>query len=203
MAVPEIAAKADALLTAWYPGPFGGTAVADVLFGRFNPCGRLPVSIPRSSEQLPVCYNQRETGVYCDMPDKPLYPFGYGLGYTTFAMTPARIDRETAGVADVIAGIPIILETEVQNTGNTAGVAVVQLYITFHETGIAARVRELKGFVRVPLEPGESEKMRFALSEKELGTLGKDMNASVGSGLFEIRLETGCGTCCETLLRLW
>jgi len=161
-----------AVLEAWYPGSQGGNAVADILFGDANPSGHLPVSWPRSSGQLPLYYNHNLTqnpetapdfkSRYWDLPSTPLYPFGYGLGYTTFSfdnlkVTPAaRIEGEIEVSADVT------------NSGSRAGDAVVQLYI-HQRAGSASRpIRQLKGFEKVSLEPGAKRTIHFTLGENEL-----------------------------------
>ncbi len=159
------AAHVPAILEAWYPGAEGGHAVADLLFGDANPGGKLPVTFPRSVGQVPIYYAHTLThkpedapdfvARYWDEPSTPLYPFGYGLSYTTFAISELKIDKAGATV-------------EVKNTGNRAGDEVVQLYI-HQRAGSASRpVRLLKGFERVTLGPGEKKTVRFTLGRDEL-----------------------------------
>jgi beta-glucosidase len=154
-----------AILEAWYPGAEGGHAIANLLFGDANPGGKLPVTFPRSVGQVPIYYAHTLThqpegspgfvSRYWDEMSSPLYPFGYGLSYTKFAISNLRIEKR-----DVLV--------EVQNTGNRAGDEVVQLYI-HQRAGRASRpVRLLKGFERVALLPGEKKTVRFALTEDEL-----------------------------------
>lgn len=150
-AVPELADGAGALVSAWYPGPWGGRAVADVLLGACEPSGRLPVSVPRSSGQLPVFYNSKDHGFrgYVDEPGTPLYPFGHGLSYTT---TEFGAPRVRDGVCEV----------EVVNTGDRPVRETVQLYVRRIGGGTSwPRVRELRGFRRVDLTPGEKATVAF------------------------------------------
>jgi beta-glucosidase len=161
-----------AIAEAWYPGSQGGNAVADVLFGDANPAGHLPVSWPRSSATLPLYYSHNLTQApetapdfksrYWDIASTPLYPFGYGLSYTTFAFDNLKV-TPTARVAGKIE-----VAADVTNTGNRAGDAVVQLYI-HQRAGSASRpVRQLKGFERVALEPGAKRTVHFTLGKDEL-----------------------------------
>lgn len=167
------AARAQAILEAWYPGTEGGNAIADVLFGDVNPGGKLPVSWPRAAGQEPLYYNHtlthdpedrpEFTSRYWDLESKPLYPFGYGLSYTTFQFRNLRLSKTSmrADEATVVA-------VDVKNTGAVAGDAVAQVYI-HQRSGSASRpVRELKGFRRVTLQPGETQTLRFPLGKEEL-----------------------------------
>lgn len=165
------AQNVPAILEAWYPGSQGGNAVADVLFGDANPAGHLPVSWPRTSGQLPLYYNHNLTQApetapdfksrYWDIASTPLYPFGYGLSYTTFAFDNLKV-KATARVDGTID-----VSADVTNTGNRAGDAVVQLYI-HQRAGSASRpVRELKGFERVSLEAGAKRTVHFTLGREE------------------------------------
>jgi beta-glucosidase len=162
-----------AILEAWYPGTEGGDAVADVLFGDVNPGGKLPVSWPRSAGQEPLYYNHNLThqpedqpgftSRYWDLNSKPLYPFGYGLSYTSFKFDHLRLSRKS-----VKAGEATEVEVEVTNTGAVAGDAVAQVYI-HQRAGSASRpVRQLKGFKRVALQPGETQTLKFPLGKDEL-----------------------------------
>jgi beta-glucosidase len=164
---------ARAILEAWYPGTEGGNAIADVLFGDVNPGGKLPVSWPRAAGQEPLYYNHTRTHLpddekdftsrYWDLDSKPLYPFGYGLSYTKFQFTNLRLSR-----ASIRAGEATEVAVDVKNTGAVAGDAVTQVYI-HQQSGSASRpVRELKGFRRVTLKPGETQTLKFALGKEEL-----------------------------------
>ena len=167
------AAHVPAILEAWYPGTEGGNAVADVLFGDVNPGGKLPVSWPRAAGQEPLYYNHNLThepedrpnftSRYWDLTSKPLYPFGYGLSYTTFKFANLRLSQTSIrrdGATEV--------SVDATNTGSVPGDAVAQVYI-HQRAGSASRpVRQLKGFKRVALKPGETQTLRFPLGKDEL-----------------------------------
>ncbi|MCX4767705.1 glycoside hydrolase family 3 C-terminal domain-containing protein [Streptomyces sp. NBC_01275] len=152
-AVPEAADRAAALLTAWYPGPWGGDAVAEVLLGLTDPAGRLPVSMPRSAAQLPVYYNHKDTeyGRYVDESAEPLFSFGHGLSYTTFAYGEPRVAGRT-------------VEVDVVNTGERHGRTVVQLYIRRLRTPTWPRTLELCAFEGVALAPGQCRTVGMRLA---------------------------------------
>lgn len=167
------AEHAAAMLEAWLPGVEGGNAIADVLFGDVNPGGKLPVSWPRSAGQLPLYYNHnltqspesdpQFTSRYWDISSKPLYPFGYGLSYTTFTFTNLRLSKTRMKAADSVEVV-----VDVTNTGTLPGDAVAQLYI-HQRSGSASRpVRQLEGFRRLTLQPGETQTVRFTLGRNEL-----------------------------------
>lgn len=163
----------QAILEAWYPGTEGGNAVADVLFGDVNPGGKLPVSWPRAAGQEPLYYNHNLThepedrptftSRYWDMSSKPLYPFGYGLSYTTFKFDHLRLSKK-----NLKAGETAEVEVEVTNTGAVAGDAVAQVYIHQRYGSASRPVRQLKGFKRVTLQPGETQTLKFPLGKDEL-----------------------------------
>ena len=179
-----------AIVEAWEPGERGGEAVAEVLFGDCNPSGRLAITIPRHSGQLPAYYNYKpsksswireEHRGYADMPATPLYPFGYGLSYTNFEYSNIRItpnEIHPAGSARI--------SVDVKNAGSLAGVETAQLYV--HETyaPISTPVKRLRGFERVALEPGETKTVTFALGPEDLQLLDQDMHWVVVPGEFEI-----------------
>lgn len=167
------AAHVSAILEAWYPGTEGGNGVADVLFGDVNPGGKLPVSWPHSSGQEPLYYNHnlthdpedspRFTSRYLDAASKPLFPFGYGLSYTTFKFSNLRLSEKS-----IKAGAETMVTVDVSNTGAVAGDAVAQIYI-HQRAGSASRpVRQLKGFRRIALKPGETQMLSFPLGSNEL-----------------------------------
>ncbi|MFE7270168.1 glycoside hydrolase family 3 N-terminal domain-containing protein [Streptomyces sp. NPDC057623] len=147
-----VPATGAALLTAWYPGPWGGEAIAEVLLGLAEPVGRLPVSVPRSAAQLPVYYNHKDTeyGGYVDEDAEPLYSFGHGLSYTSFAYGPPRLSGRT-------------VEVEITNTGQRPGRSVAQLYLRRLRTPVWPRTLELCGFQAVDLAPGETRTVAFPL----------------------------------------
>ena len=162
-----------AILEAWYPGNQGGNGIADVLFGDANPAGHLPVSWPRSTGQAPIYYNHNRTqspeddpkftSRYWDVATSPLYPFGYGLSYTTFAFDNLKLNQTEAKV-----GTTVDASVDVTNSGSRAGDAVVQLYI-HQRAGSASRpVKQLKGFQRLNLAPGEKQTVHFPLGPNEL-----------------------------------
>ena len=165
--------RVPAILEAWHPGSEGGNAIADLIYGDATPGGKLPVTWPRSSGQIPIYYahnltQQPEsekgfTSRYWDMPASPLYPFGYGLSYTTFAYSNLRVSKSAVKVGESVE-----VSVDVENTGRRAGDEVVQLYI-HQRAGSASRpVRELKGFERIALAPGEKKTVRFTLGKAEL-----------------------------------
>ena len=165
--------RVPAILEAWHPGSEGGNAIADLIYGDATPGGKLPVTWPRSSGQIPIYYahhltQQPETAQgftsrYWDMPTSPLYPFGYGLSYTTFAYSNLRVSK-----AEPKIGENLEVSVDVQNTGRRAGEEVAQLYI-HQRSGSASRpVRELKGFERIAIAPGEKKTVRFTLGKPEL-----------------------------------
>jgi len=176
--------RVGGVVDAWYAGEQGGNAVADVLFGDANPAGRLPITFPMDEGQLPLYYNHKPTGRgddYVDLTGMPLFPFGFGLSYTTFeyanlAIEPAAIDA--AGSATV--------RCTVKNTGARAGDEVVQLYIRDVLASMARPVMELKGFERVALAPGESKTVAFTLGRDQLKMLDRDMKWVVEPGVFRI-----------------
>ncbi|MFC9686139.1 glycoside hydrolase family 3 N-terminal domain-containing protein [Streptomyces sp. NPDC056948] len=176
-AVPEAAERAAALLSAWYPGPWGGEAIADVLLGRAEPVGRLPVSVPRSAGQLPVHYNHKDTeyGGYADDSAEPLHSFGHGLSYTSFAYGPPRLSGRT-------------VEVDVTNTGERHGRTVAQLYLRRLVTPVWPRSLELRGFRAVELEPGECRTVAFSLGPDQLAQVGADLESAVLPGTVEIRV---------------
>jgi beta-glucosidase len=161
---------APGILMAWYPGTQGGNAVADLLFGDINPSGKLPVTWPRNASQLPVYYNHLNTMSpllagrrYWDQPSSPLYPFGYGISYTTFDYAKPVLDRPVIAVGETIT-----VSTTLKNTGTVRGDEVAQLYIHQQYGSTARPVKELKGFQRVTLDPGEARTVTFHLGPKEL-----------------------------------
>ena len=188
--IREISGKAAAVLAVWMPGPEGGNAIADVLYGDVNPSGKLSMSFPYSVGQVPVFYGQFRTGRpfvegteekyvsrYLDIPNKPLYPFGYGLSYTQFTISPVRIDQERVGRTDKITA-----SVTVKNVGDREGQEVVQLYVGDVCASVARPMRELKGFRKVSLDAGEEKKISFEISEKMLRfhNIGMDYGSEPG-----------------------
>ena len=179
-----------AIVEAWRPGERGGEAVADVLFGDYNPSGRLAITFPRHSGQLPAYYNYKpskaywiygEKRGYADMPATPLYPFGYGLSYTKFEYTNLRIDP-----AEIRPAGNARVSVDVKNTGNRAGEEIVQLYLHEAFAPLSTAVKQLHGFQRVALRPGETKTVLFTLMAEDLQLLDQDMHWVVVPGNFEI-----------------
>jgi beta-glucosidase len=190
-----IAEHCPAILCAWYPGQEGGRAIAEALFGDLNPSGHLPISVPRSSSQLPVYYNHKINGdaAYYDMKGTTLYPFGYGLSYTTFSLSNLRLAKERASADRLNAGEAVEVLVEIQNTGTRKGAETVQLYLHGIESTITRRVRELKQFEKVVLNPGERRTLKFSIGRDDLAIWGPDMKFAVEPGLNEILVQGGDG----------
>jgi beta-glucosidase len=173
----EVADNSPAILEAWFPGVEAGNAVADVVYGKVNPGGKLPVSFPRSEGQVPIFYNHKPTGRPCDPGSKynsryrdiigcgPLYEFGYGLSYTTFKVSGAGLSASTM---DARRG-RITVRAKVTNTGSKAGDEVAQLYINDPVASISQPVRRLRGFERVTLQPGQSKTVSWTLDRNDVG----------------------------------
>ena len=182
------AERADALLTAWYPGGEGGQALADIIFGDYNPSGRLPVSIPRSVGQLPVYYSQGVQRDYIDAPGTPLFPFGYGLSYTTFEYSDLDVSRSAE------PGVIFEVSARVRNTGNRAGTETAQLYIHDPVASSAQPPLLLKGFKQLTLQPGEEQEVHFRLGADELSVVTPALQESVEPGEFLIMVGSSSAT---------
>lgn len=170
----------DALLTMWYPGMEGGSALADILWGDYNPSGRLPISIPRSVGQLPVYYSQPQTGDYVEESAKPLYPFGYGLSYSEFSYADTR--AEYVQKHDTI----IEVSTTVTNKGPMEGDEVVQLFVHDEEASIVYASWLLKRFQRIHLKAGESTQVKFYLTGRDLSFYSTQKGWHFEPGMFTI-----------------
>jgi beta-glucosidase len=197
LALDWAAAHAPAIMEVWFPGVQAGPALVNTLYGESNPSGRLTVSFPRAVGQEPLYYNQLPTGRpigkidvshaptnaeekyksrYIDQLDSALYPFGYGLSYTSFSYSPVTLSTTTVKAADLNAGKPgLTVTAEVKNTGSRPGSEVVQLYINERGTSVSRPIRELKGFEKIMLRPGESRKVQFTLGRDELAFWNIDM----------------------------
>jgi beta-glucosidase len=195
LALEEESQLVDALLETWFPGTEGGKAVADVLFGRHNPSGKLPVTFPRTLGQVPIFYAAKNTGrplsptnpkeayksSYLDCPNDPLYPFGFGLSYTTFTYSDVRLDRTTLN-----PGKKLTATVTVSNTGTHDGAEVVQLYVRDLVGSVTRPVLELKGFQKLKLKAGESREVSFLIGEQELSFLRADMTVGTEPGEFQV-----------------
>lgn len=178
------AEKAQALLTAWYPGEQGGTAIADILFGDHNPAGRLPVSIPRSEGQLPLYYSQGKQRTYVEEKGTPLYAFGYGLSYTQFDYS--RLELAKGADENTLQTV----SCTITNTGNRDGDEVVQLYICDKVASVSQAPILLKAFSRITLKKGESKRVTFHLGKDELSLYNMEMKQVVEPGEFKIMVGT-------------
>lgn len=199
LTLTNLAETVPAILEAWMPGEQGAPAIADALFGQVNPGGRLPVTLPRSVGQIPVIYSNRPSGGrshfrgdYIDSTTKPLYPFGFGLSYTRFDYTNLTVS------GDLRPGEAVQVTCHVRNTGDRAGDEVVQLYIQDEYACVPRPVKELKGFRRILLEPGQSAQVTFTLTAENLAYFDEVMKlvvepgpirVMVGSSSADIRLE--------------
>lgn len=173
-----------AIVEAWYPGEEGGNAVADVLFGDYNPGGRLPITFPRTEGQLPLYYNYKPSGRaydYVFTPFKPLFEFGHGLSYTRFEYSNLQIAPKEIGPAGKIK-----VSVEVQNVGDRKGDEVVQLYLNDVVSSVVTPVKELKGFKRVTLDVGEKKTVEFTLTPEHLSLLDRHLERVVEPGTFEV-----------------
>ncbi|MEP9359742.1 glycoside hydrolase family 3 N-terminal domain-containing protein [Sphingomonas sp. KR3-1] len=182
-AVNYLAEKAPALIEGWYLGEQTGNALGDVLFGRYNPGGKLPVSVARNVGQLPIYYNKKPSARrgYLFGDTTPLYPFGYGLSYTSFEVGAPVLGAGTIGIADKVA-----VNVDVTNTGKRAGDEVVQLYVHDDEASVTRPLIELKRFQRVTLKPGEKKTVRFELTPDDLALWNVQMKHVVEPGTFTI-----------------
>lgn len=184
--------NAPAILEAWYPGTQAGHAVADVVFGKVNPGGKLPVSWPYHVGQIPIYHNHKNTGRPCDtsfkwnaryidLPCTALYPFGHGLSYTTFELSNLRLSS-----ASIPVDGSLTVSADVMNTGDVAGDEVVQLYVHDQVASVTPRVRKLRGFERVPLQPGETKTVTFEIDKDDLSFWGQQGEFVVEPGDFDI-----------------
>lgn len=192
LAIPKIAESATAILETWWLGTEAGNAIADVLYGDYNPSGKLPMTFPRTVGQVPLFYNERSTGRpydpnskwtsrYIDVPNSPQWEFGFGLSYTTFAYGDPKPDKTVFR-----KGESLQITVNVTNTGKMAGEEVAQLYVRDLVGSVTRPMKELRGFQKVMLKPGESRELTFTLTERDLGFYRQDMTFGVEPGEFEI-----------------
>ena len=199
MSIVEEDAAMDAILDVWFPGSMAGYAVADVLFGDVNPSGKLPSTFPRTVGQLPMAYNHKNTGRplpeggwytkfrsnYMDVVNEPLYPFGYGLSYTTFEYGDLTLSAE-----EISAQQTVTASITVKNTGKVAGEEVVQMYIRDLVGSITRPVKELKGFEKISLQPGESKTVEFVIDNEMLSFYNDDLVFGSEPGEFSVMVGT-------------
>jgi beta-glucosidase len=192
LSIPWLDEHVQAILETWFLGVQTGPAVADVLFGDVNPGGKLPITVPRTVGQVPIYYNHRPTGRpasekdlftsrYVDLPWTPLYPFGYGLSYTTFAYGNLRLSDDTIGVRDSVT-----VRVDVTNRGRRAGDEVVQLYLRDDVASVTQPVKALKGFQRLTLDPGERRTVTFTLGPDAFAMYDEAMRRVVEPGTFTV-----------------
>ncbi len=184
LTVPWVIENADAIIEAWNPGMEGGKAVASVLFGDFNPCGKLTISFPRHVGQLPVYYNQLpgwHTDRYQDMTVEPLFSFGYGLSYTSFEYSNLRVKNNRVKQDDIIN-----VYVDIENTGSRAGIEIIQAYVNDLYSSVTTPVKELKGFSRLNLKPGEKRTVEIEIPVRSLSLVNRELEEMVEPGEFEL-----------------
>lgn len=198
-AITYLAQNVPAILDGWYLGQEGGTAAAEVLFGDYNPGGKLPITVPRSVGQLPDYYYQKPSAKreYLGSTTEPLYPFGWGLSYSTFKYDTPRVTPETIGPEGTAH-----VSVNVTNTSKVRGDEVVQLYIRDEISSVTRPVKELRGFRRITLDPGESKTVEFTLGFDELSFLNRDMHRVVEPGTFKIMVGGNSVDLTETKLNV-
>ncbi|MFM7154647.1 MAG: glycoside hydrolase family 3 C-terminal domain-containing protein, partial [Bacteroidota bacterium] len=194
LCIPEMDAKAAAVVETWYLGTMAGPAIADVLYGEYNPSGKLTVTFPRMEGQIPLFYNMKNTGrpfdannkytsKYLDAPNDPLYPFGFGLSYTAFAYSPVTLDK-----TQMTAGGKIRASVTVSNTGKYEGEETVQLYIRDMVGSMTRPVKELKGFRKITLKPGEKQTVTFDIDESLLAFYNHELEFRAEPGTFQVMI---------------
>ncbi|MBK6365376.1 MAG: glycoside hydrolase family 3 C-terminal domain-containing protein [Saprospiraceae bacterium] len=182
----------NAVLETWWLGTQAGHAIAEVIYGVYNPSGKLPMTFPRNEGQIPIFYNEKNTGrpfnpndkyssKYIDIPNTPLYPFGYGLSYTSFTFGPPLSNKKLYSLKE-----NVVVTVEIQNTGNYPGEEVVQLYIRDLVSSVTRPVKELKGFQKVFLKKGEKKTLSFTLTPNDLSFYNQNMEWVIEPGDFEI-----------------
>jgi beta-glucosidase len=194
LAIPYLAENCPAILETWFLGTQAGNAIADVLFGDYNPSGKLPITFPRHVGQVPIFYSAKNTGRpqpedknfkwcsrYQDMPNAPLFPFGYGLSYTTFAYSDLMVDK-----TNFKFGESVKISVTLSNTGKYDGEEVVQLYTRDLVGSVTRPLKELKGYQKIFLKAGEKKTVTFMISDKDLAFFTKNMTFKAESGDFDV-----------------
>ena len=185
-----------AILEAWAPGIEGGNAIADVLFGNYNPSGKITMTFPRSVGQIPIYYNHKNTGrpmdeknkfssKYLDIPNEPLFPFGYGLSYTTFDYSDVVLSKTSLKENETLSA-----KIKVTNSGKVSGEEVVQLYISDPVASVSRAVKELKGFQKISLNPGETKEVEFKITNDDLKFFNSDLKYDWEPGEFVVQIGT-------------
>lgn len=192
LSLPWLVEHIPAVLEAWLPGEEGAAAIADVLFGDYNPGGKLPMTFPRAVGQVPIYYGHKTSGGrshwkgdYVDLSARPLFPFGFGLSYTRFCLDNLRLDRSTGQAGDEAQ-----ISVDLANIGSRAGSEVVQLYVRDPVASVTQPVKSLKGFKRVSLEAGERRTVTFTLAVNQLGFYNREMKYVVEPGAIEVMVGT-------------
>jgi beta-glucosidase len=198
LTLPWEDAHASAILDAWAPGTEAGNAIADVLFGNYNPSGKITATFPRSVGQIPIYYNHKNTGRpydvnapakfksdYIDITNDPLYPFGYGLSYTTFNYSDVKLSKKTLKGNETLNAT-----VTVTNTGKYAGEEVVQLYISDPVASISRSVKELKNYQKIALQPGESKEVTFTITTNDLKFYNNQLVYDWEPGEFIVQIGT-------------
>ena len=190
----EVRKDAPAILCTWWLGSEAGNAICNVLWGDYNPSGKLPMTFPQHNGQIPLNYQNKSTGrptanggwcaKYIDIPTEPAYPFGYGLSYTTFEYSDLKVNDSVNG--DVYANVSV----NVKNTGKYKGEEVVQLYVRDEVASVTRPIKELKGFEKISLEPGESKTVTFDITDEQLGFYNNNMDYVVEKGDFTFMVGT-------------
>lgn len=190
LTIPWAAQNVDAIVECWFLGTQSGNAIAEVLLGDYNPSGRLPVSFPRTVGQIPIYYNHKNTGrpldvnnkytsKYLDVENAPLYPFGFGLGYTQFAYANLRLSAPVMQPADTLT-----VAVDVNNSGTRAGTETVQFYLRDEFASVTRPIKELKGFRQITLQPGETRTVEFTITADTLCFYNRDMQWTSEAGTF-------------------
>ena len=188
----RLSALSDALCLAFYPGPAGGIAISELLFGKISPNGRLPVSLPRLSGQLPIYYNNKASYIsrYSDCPPGSAYPFGYGLSYVDFEFSEVSQSHRSLSLSE-LENTEITFSFCVKNCGNIKSAAVPQLYVRDLVASVSPRVRSLKDFIKIVLEPNEKKQCVLKLCADDLKIWNREMKFTAEYGDFEIFLFEG------------
>jgi beta-glucosidase len=190
--------QADALLETWFAGTQAGNAIADVLLGDYNPAGKITMTFPRHVGQVPLYYNYKNTGRpyggqqldkyksrYLDVPNEPLFPFGFGLSYTTFQYTKPELNKTS-----IKPGETLQVKVNVTNTGNYDGEEVVQLYVQDVSGSLTRPVKELKGYRKIALKKGETRALTFTLTIEDLKFYNQDLQYIYEPGDFKVFVGT-------------